>query len=658
MRRSSNSRTLSLPVWAIAVTAIALIALAILSIGLLLAVQNLSRSTPTSATPLPEITLVVTANNNVAKRMQSAATTEVQPAVTLAPDAISADGQAESAGALVQAPAVLPTEEPKPIPTIVPKPAPDAPADAPNPLFGPNYKPDDVLPVFVCATDAFASYLTLLQMQVAGSDVKHGFHLGIIPFELNDTYSLSEQESSDLLLAGKADCQLDTVDTVASASQGVITAIVDESAGGDGIWARDMESMYDLKGKRIAFIKDSSSEFSMRYVFNIAQLDSDHDVKLLPFDSIDDAVKAFNDGDADAVSAWEPQLSQASQSGGKPLLTTDQLRIIIDIIMTARKSIEERPEVVQAFHDAWFDTLKAQTENFDRAASEIAAWGANEWSAISQENAATDLRDQMKLIAQADLNDNAAVMSNLQPILNQLDVSRNVWAAVIKVPKDKLETLVDPRFILRSADRSELHTDAQPINDSFSLAASSSATAPPAQGGQPVALTVDPAADSRIRQDNAEGIPAEAATESVASPTISIAGDDVKVATDVSATLAILPCRRFTFLPDSARLTQESRRVLDLCVVPTLQQRAGLYLLVRGSAAWPGPKGTYTEEQIRAMSTARAQAIADYLAAQSIDPARLVVEGILPPEKHRETTDPIVQAEDRFVEMSLIVGGR
>jgi hypothetical protein len=123
-------------------------------------------------------------------------------------------------------------------------------------------------------------------------------------------------------------------------------------------------------------------------------------------------------------------------------------------------------------------------------------------------------------------------------------------------------------------------------------------------------------------------------------------------------TLAVLPCRRFAFLPESTTLTLESRQILDECVLPTLSQSVGLYLRVKGSSAWPGPKGTYTQDQILEFAQARAQSVVDYLVSKGVDPARFIVEATLPPEDHRETEDPAKQAEDRYVEMVLITVGR
>jgi hypothetical protein len=130
------------------------------------------------------------------------------------------------------------------------------------------------------------------------------------------------------------------------------------------------------------------------------------------------------------------------------------------------------------------------------------------------------------------------------------------------------------------------------------------------------------------------------------------------VTTDAAATLVVLPCRTFTFLPESTELTLESRRILDRCVVPTLSQSVGLFLRVLGSSAWPENDPPYIEQDILDVAEGRAQSVVDYLVSQGIDPARFIVEALLPPEDHQNTSDPVLQAEDRFVELTLITVGR
>jgi hypothetical protein len=482
--------------------------------------------------------------------------------------------------------------------------------ESPNPIFGPNYDAEDGLPTYICGADAFGSYFTLQQMQMSGKDIEHGFHLGIVPFFLDDNpdYGVSEEQRTALLNAGEWDCLLTTLDSVALTSPGVITAVVDESAGADQLWARDIETINDLKNQRITFSRGSVGEYFVYYALSIAQLSPRADVSLMPQDSVADAVAFFNNGQADAVSGWEPDIYDAQESGGVPLLSSNQLRIVMDVIVTSRQSIADQADLVQNFHDAWFDTLKDQVEDFDGAAALIADWGHNDWSFVYPETASDDLSAWLESVAQADLGDNAFIMRDDRPLLNRLRIARRVWAASDRsVPNDDVNELINPGFVLRSAEKASLQANGNPVNDTFSV-----------------------------------------------SSQLDLSG----VATGAAETLAVLPCRTFTFLPESTELTLESRRILDSCVVPTLSQSVGLFLRVQGSSAWPANDPPYTEEDILEVAEGRAQSVVDYLVSQDIDPARFIVETTLPPEERQNTDDANLQRLDRFVELTLITAGR
>ncbi|MCB9009787.1 MAG: ABC transporter substrate-binding protein [Ardenticatenaceae bacterium] len=480
--------------------------------------------------------------------------------------------------------------------------------DSPDPIWGPNFDADDGLPTYICGADAFGSYFTLQQMQMSGKDIEHGFHLGIVPFFLTDEYDITEGQRTALLDSGQWNCLLTTLDSVALSSPGVITAIVDESAGADQLWGRDIDTINDLQGKRIAFASDSVGEYFVYYALSIAQLSPRSQVTLVPQDSVESAIEVFNNGQADVVSAWEPNIYDAEQSGGVKLLSSEELRIVIDVIVTSRQSIQTNADLVQNFHNAWFDTLKSQVEDFDTAASQIASWGNNDWSFVYPESATDDFVLWLESVAQADLGDNAFVMRDTRPIISRLQIARRVWAASdVGIPDDEVEDLVNGGFVLRAADQPSLQPNGKPVNDTFSISAQ-----------------------------------------------VDLTG----VSTDAAATLAVLPCRTFAFLPESTELTLESRRILDDCVVPTMSQSIGLFLRVRGSSAWPANEPPYTENEILEVAEGRAQSVVDYLVSQGIDPARFIVEAVLPPEERRGTDDPNLQAQDRYVELTLVTAGR
>ena len=481
--------------------------------------------------------------------------------------------------------------------------------ESPDPIFAEGVDLNDGLPTYICGADAFGSYFTLQQMQVSGKDVEHGFHLGIIPFDLTDDYTVTEEQRTALLDSGQWNCLLTTLDSVALAAPGVITAIVDESAGADQLWGRDITTINELDGKRITFAQGSVGEYFTYYALSIARLNPRFDVTLVPQDTVADAVAAFNDGQADAVSAWEPDIYDAEASGGVSLLSSNQLRIVIDVIVTSRQSINSNADLVQNFHNAWFDTLKAQVENFDTAAAQIAQWGNNDWSFVYAESASEDFTLWLESVAQADLGDNVAVMRDTRPLIDRLNIAQRVWGASgLQVPDVPVDELVNPNFVSLAAQQASLQPNGTPINDTFSIAAAIDLTG------------VSNSADA--------------------------------------ATLAVLPCRDFQFLPESTELTLEARRQLDECVVPTMLQSIGLLLEVNGSSAWPENEPPFTEQEIQEFAQARAQSVVDYLVTQGIDPARFIVTATLPPEERRNSADAAEQAKDRFVELTLITSGR
>src|SRR5262249_60914769 len=99
-------------------------------------------------------------------------------------------------------------------------------------------------------------------------------------------------------------------------------------------------------------------------------------------------------------------------------------------------------------------------------------------------------------------------------------------------------SVMDPKFVLASARKTDLKTDKALHNSSFYMTARPSFTA----------------------------LPAEEA--------------------DKAQTLAILPCRTFEFLPGDVTLTAEAKQILQECAVPILKSSPDVYLTVLGSAAW------------------------------------------------------------------------
>jgi outer membrane protein OmpA-like peptidoglycan-associated protein len=148
---------------------------------------------------------------------------------------------------------------------------------------------------------------------------------------------------------------------------GAIIMVIDESKGGDAILARSerVVSLDALKGRtdvRVAFTPDSPSH-------HLAKAAADHFSvpELLPRGKLrietngsQEAVKKLLAGQTDVAICWEPDVSRALAGKGivKLLGTEDTERLIVDILIASRRTMQKKPEVVQLLINTYFRVLK------------------------------------------------------------------------------------------------------------------------------------------------------------------------------------------------------------------------------------------------------------------------------------------------------------
>ena len=160
-------------------------------------------------------------------------------------------------------------------------------------------------------------------------------------------------ERNSALKAGKIDALAAPVDYfVLAAGNNLVATIVmaiDELAGGDGIVARkDIQTVADLRGKKVAFQRGLPSEFFLRALLLDAGMSLD-DLQTLDMETAQ-AGAAFIARQVDAAVVWEPWLTKAARDGGGHVLasTRDFPNLIVDVLAFNQDVVQKHPEDVKA----------------------------------------------------------------------------------------------------------------------------------------------------------------------------------------------------------------------------------------------------------------------------------------------------------------------
>ena len=154
---------------------------------------------------------------------------------------------------------------------------------------------------------------------------------------------------------------------------------VDNSKGGDGVVAnKDITSIADLKGKKVAFEQGSVSQFFLNALLKDAGM-TEADIEPVNMAATDAGV-AFAAKQVDAAVTWEPALSQGAKSEhGHMLLTSaDKPGLITDVVATTAETAVAKKEDIAAFVRAWYRAVDYSKSNPDEA-NAIMAKGVGGW---------------------------------------------------------------------------------------------------------------------------------------------------------------------------------------------------------------------------------------------------------------------------------------
>lgn len=186
------------------------------------------------------------------------------------------------------------------------------------------------------------------------------------------------------LAAGRIDAMATTVDTMPlylkpGGTEYRYLFAVDDSKGGDGVVAnKDIKSIADLKGKKVAFSEGSVSQFYINVLLKEAGL-KQSDIEVINM-TAGDAGSAFVSGQVDAAVTWEPWLTRGKQAPHGRLLTdsSEKPGLITDVVLAPVEVIKSRRAEVQALYRGWNRAVEFVKSNPTEAYA-IMAKGVGGW---------------------------------------------------------------------------------------------------------------------------------------------------------------------------------------------------------------------------------------------------------------------------------------
>lgn len=240
-------------------------------------------------------------------------------------------------------------------------------------------------------TGLFAAFLLLLggcfsspQLMRVGTNVWPGYELLYLARSLGKLdgrqIRLVEYPSTSGVLAGLRNGLLEagalTLDEALQAqAEGLdlsIVLVTDISHGADVLLARpEIERLADIRGQRVGYEETALGAYMLGLTLQAARLELT-DIVSVPV-PVDEHLRAYRNGQVDAVVTFEPVRSQLLEQGARELFSSaDVPGKIVDVLVVRRDVAEQRPQQVQALVDAWYGALKWMSAHRQQALQRMA----------------------------------------------------------------------------------------------------------------------------------------------------------------------------------------------------------------------------------------------------------------------------------------------
>ncbi len=199
----------------------------------------------------------------------------------------------------------------------------------------------------------YSGWYPLVIAQELGLFEKHNIEVELVLLPtLKDTSPQIASGFVDAATLVLGDAMLEDV-----ANSSTVVLVTDNSDGADQILASpEVMETKDLRGKRIGVATGTFGELLIRAMLEKYGL-SINDVQLV--ETAPEAVAEALPSKIDIGHTYEPYASQARNKGNGVLFTSaDAPGVIVDTIVFTNQFIQQRPEDVRNFIDAWFEAVE------------------------------------------------------------------------------------------------------------------------------------------------------------------------------------------------------------------------------------------------------------------------------------------------------------
>jgi NitT/TauT family transport system substrate-binding protein len=223
-------------------------------------------------------------------------------------------------------------------------------------------------------------------------------------------------------------------------------AAIDDSNGGDGIVAnKDIKSVKDLKGKRVAVNEGSVSQFYLNVLLAKAGL-KESDLQTVNM-TAGDAGSAFVAKKVDAAVTWEPWLSRGKATDHGHLLTDSSKTpgLITDVFIVPKEYVAKHPKEMKGIVAAWNEAVAYQRAHPDEA-NQIMAKGVGGW--LKDPKVFAETLTGIKFYGAADNKKFFGTKAKPGPLFQTVKEAIDVWSSHGKLQvKTNPNELIDYQFV-------------------------------------------------------------------------------------------------------------------------------------------------------------------------------------------------------------------